>query len=205
MSTSAALQSSRRCAVRRAVRFECSVTSDLWDQCVPLVATNLSPFGLWLDSKLTLDVGEEVLLNFNPPGWPVWGWPVTAMAKVVRVSLARRRNDHPTPGMGLSFLDLDLEQQERMSATLRGLPPPLPRPRPADEAVLIVDGLRFELCAEGELLSVGRPRVQAAEPATARAPLRAKHRARARALRPQRMRPIAVAKKRRPRALRLAS
>ncbi|MFI5307214.1 MAG: hypothetical protein ACHQ53_07680 [Polyangiales bacterium] len=204
MSASIAPQSSRRCAVRRAVRVECAVTSDLWDESVPLLATNLSPFGLWIDAGLALDVGEEVLVRFSPPGWPSWGWPVTALARVERVSLARRRNDHPVAGMGLSFIDLDAEERDRMAAALRGMPPPFPRPRPADDAVLIVDGIRFELCAEGELLGGGRPRVELPRPVAARSPLHAKHRARARALRPQRIR-TPIAARRRPPALRLVS
>jgi len=191
MHASVAIPSTRRVAVRRAVALECAVTSNLWDECVPLLASDLSPFGMFVDSGLALDVGEEVVLSFRPPGWPGYGWPVTALAEVVRVSLGRRKSDSRPAGMGLRFTELEELERERMGALLQGLPPPLPRPRPEPEedAVMVVDGVRFELVAEGELLSATRPSIEVVQSVSPRVVSRAKHRANKRLLRPSR-RPV---------------
>jgi hypothetical protein len=189
MLDSTATVSSRRNALRRAVRMECTVLSTLWDDTAPLMATDLSPFGLWLGTGLALDVGEEVVLSFRPPGWPEWGWPVTVLAEVARVNLPRRRGDRGASGMGLRFVDLDGEERERMMHLLHGLPPPLPPPRQLPDALMLVDGIELELTAEAPLLTAGRPLVpQIALPAQ-HTVARSKHRSRRRAVRAQRPQP----------------
>jgi PilZ domain len=184
---------SRRSALRRAVRMECQVLSALWDEIAPLMATNLSPYGLWLDSGLALDEGDEVVVSFRPPGWPDHGWPVTVMAEVVRVQLSRRQADSGPAGMGLRFIDLDPQEGARMSGLLRGLPPPLPPPRAAAEAVLQVDGFELEWRAEGPLLhAVRAPKAPLATatrpPRASAAPIAQRLRVRAHAVR-RRFRP----------------
>ena len=167
------LAANARKALRRAVSLECETRSALWDETAPLLATDLSTEGIWLNSDLPLDIGERLVLSFRPPRWPEWGWPVTVLAEVVRVGLPRRRDDRGPAGMGLRFLDLDPEQGVRMASSLRGLPPPLPpampravRPRaraadaPLEEHWLLVDGIEIELVAEAALLSTGRGRAE---------------------------------------------
>jgi hypothetical protein len=162
---------SRRGELRRAVRVEADVVSDCWDGSVPFVATNLSPDGLWLDSDLPLDVGEEVLVSLRPPHWG-HEEPLTALAQVARVGLFRRRRERRVSGMGLRFVDMEQLHAELLQHVLRGLPPPLPKrsqrspllevERPSIEEmaglppIVLADGTRFTLRAEGALLTAGR-------------------------------------------------
>jgi len=173
-----AQRASRRRSLRRAVELECQVLSDLWDGQAPFLATNLSPEGLWLQTPLPLEQGEELLLTLSPPRWSERE-PLVALAQVARVAMFRRRNEPQGAGMGLSFVDIDGGQQGALESCLLGLPPPLPSrtraarvlaqtaalPPPADDEPLLVldDGTSFVLCAEGELLTAQRPtRIQVA-------------------------------------------
>jgi hypothetical protein len=163
---------SRRHALRRAVQLEIDVMSDLWHGTVPLLATNLSVHGAWLESELALSVGDEVRVTFEPPHWS--GLPrLETCATVARVSLLRRRRDAGRAGMGLRFSGLPVTTLRCLDYALRGLPPPLPSlSRPCapkrghfadDPAVLqLDDGVSYMLCAEAPLLSAGRPVVRAA-------------------------------------------
>jgi hypothetical protein len=156
---------SRRRALRRAVALECAVHSPLWDGPAFYLATDLSPDGLWLNTDLTLEVGERLMLSFRPPRWPDWCWPVMAFGEVVRVSLLRRRSDRNAAGMAVRFEQIDPVASQEMTLLLRGLPPPLPRLRPlapaidpeAPHALVLDDGSWLELRAEAPLLSAARP------------------------------------------------
>ncbi|MBK8169697.1 MAG: PilZ domain-containing protein [Sandaracinaceae bacterium] len=113
-----------RRAVRRAVALECSVLSDHWDEPVPFLLTDLSPFGAWLETSLPLEPGDEVLLSFLPPRQQrVHELLVTA--KVARAALRRRREDGVLAGMGVHFEDLSPTELGRLTQCLHGLPPPL--------------------------------------------------------------------------------
>ncbi|MDD9970605.1 MAG: PilZ domain-containing protein [Myxococcales bacterium] len=167
---------SRRRSLRRAVHVETEVLSDIWDERVWLMATNLSLDGLWLQSPLPLDPGDEVLLTLRPPRWR-YSDPLLALAQVVRVALPRRRHDVSAPGMGLRFIGLEWPLQRALREALMGLPPPLPghgcdgspvpqapperASQPAPAAVpaaarVAHDGLEIALVAEAELLTAGR-------------------------------------------------
>lgn len=195
-----AQRASRRRSLRRAVALECQVLSDLWDGQAPFVATNLSPEGLWLQTPLPLERGEELLVTLSPPRWGERE-PLMALAQVARVGMFRRRGEATGAGMGLSFVDIDAAQRAALGRCLRGLPPPLPSPaRRAraiaeaagvafvgdDERLLeLDDGTCFAFCAEGELLTAARSgRVQVAVPVQlapigAQAAARRRHRRRA--------------------------
>jgi hypothetical protein len=158
-----------RRSLRRAVQLEADVMSDLWDGAVPLTVTNLSLHGAWLDSELSLDVGDELSLTFTPPYWQTLGLPMLrARATVARVSLRRRRCDSASAGMGLRFTGLSAVAQRNLDEVLRGLPPPLPIPqRPhlvtnqSDDnpaRIRMDDGSSYVLLAEAPLLSSGRLR-----------------------------------------------
>jgi hypothetical protein len=164
---------SRRRSLRRAVQLEVDVMCDLWHGAVPLVATNLSLHGAWLEADLALSVGDELRLAFDPPRCS--GLPrLQTAATVARVSLLRRQRDAGRAGMGLCFGELPSSTRRCLDYALRGLPPPLPASRdlldaqPSDDesaALLrLDDGECYVLCAEGPLLTSGRPaqrRVQA--------------------------------------------
>lgn len=116
-----------RRALRRAVHVECDVVSRWWDEPVPLLATDLSPFGVWLQSPFPLEVDEEMVLELRPPRWQ--GADLQVFGAVRRVELRRRASDPRASGMGVEFLDLREEEAAELARALRGLPPPLPGPR----------------------------------------------------------------------------
>jgi hypothetical protein len=160
-----------RRALRRSVRLETEVMSDCWDGSVPLLATDLSQDGLWLEADYPLAVGSELLVSFIPPRWSHPA-PFQARAKVARVGLLRRRTDRGRAGMGLYFQDLRDDQAERLTHSLYGVPPPLPQPRaldverdllPAIACLGLDDGTRLWFRAEAPLLtaaaSARRPRL----------------------------------------------
>jgi hypothetical protein len=168
LQTASSTARARRRSLRRAVQLEVEVMSDLWHGTVPLVATNLSVHGAWLESELALSVGDELRVAFDPPRWS--GLPrLQTRATVARVSLLRRRRDAGRAGMGLRFSELSATTIRCLDYALRGLPPPLPslsRQCALDErvrfddnpaVVQLDDGVCFLLCAEAPLLSAGRP------------------------------------------------
>jgi hypothetical protein len=194
---------SRRRALRRAVRMECETLSALWDDTAALVATNLSPQGLWLGTELPLEVGEQLVVSFRPPRWPEWSSPLTVLARVARVGMPRRRGDAGPAGMGLCFVDLEPEACVHMTNLLRGLPPPLPvKPalalapeRVVAETSLLIEELEFELCAEAPLLTAGRSIAAPVAPAPSKALLRSKHSARRHKIRVRRREKPAAARR----------
>lgn len=170
MERAAEREAGRRHSLRRAVRLEAAVMADTWDGTVPLLATNLSDDGLWLESDLPLDIGTEVLVSIAPPRWPV-NESLTVLAEVTRVGMFRRRRERRMSGMGLRFIDLPHDAADLLAVALRGLPPPLPKPsartsvidraRPSlDEGalpqVVLADGSRFVFRAQAPLLTAGR-------------------------------------------------
>ncbi len=97
--------------------------SAYWDDAVSLVVSDLSDEGIWLETKVTLEPGDELLLSFVPPGArraAIW-----AAAEVIRVS---GRDGLPN-GMGLAFTFLSEADRAFLVRSLRGLPPHLPGSR----------------------------------------------------------------------------
>lgn len=115
-------QTGRRRSVRRSVAIECSVHSAYWDGAVSFVVSDLSYEGIWLETKVTLEPGDELLLSFVPPGARATVW---AAARVVRVS---GRDGLPN-GMGLSFTFMSEGDRTILVHSLEGLPPHLPGAR----------------------------------------------------------------------------
>jgi len=114
-----------RRALRRAVCLPCDVVSHYWDEPLSHIATNLSPFGMWIDTLLPLHRGAEVVLTFRPPR--MRDHELTVFAEVTRVVTGRRRGDRGSIGMGLEFQDLTAHDQQLMRKCLHGLPPPIRR------------------------------------------------------------------------------
>lgn len=117
------LESGHRRALRRAVDMPCEVISNYVDEPLLYWATDLSPYGLWLDTPFPMAAGEQVVVSFSPPVW----WPgreLILFAEVIRSKAARGDT-----GMGMVFLDITAHEQRALSAWLRGRPPPLPRRR----------------------------------------------------------------------------
>lgn len=148
---------SRRRSLRRAVAIPCAMQSDYWDGAVTLPASDLSTEGVWIDTPLPLEPGEELVLAFNPPGEPeaeLW-----ALAEVARVGMWRRAQDAWPSGMGLTFTYVSRPDRRLLSRCLVGrpprlparrMPPQLPRSTPGRDAdlslppVLALDGAATE-------------------------------------------------------------
>ena len=109
-----------RRAPRRAVRVACEVVSHYSDEPAPLTVTNLSPYGMWLETPLPLHLGAEVVVSFSPPRWR--GRELMVFGRVARINSGRRRRDRGSLGMGVEFADLTAAQTELMRSCLRGLP-----------------------------------------------------------------------------------
>lgn len=117
----------RRRSVRRAVALDCALQSELWDGVVHLPASNLSTDGIWIETPIALEPGEELVVSFTPPGGSEKVW---AAARVVRSTRARRRGDPAAvPGMGLAFTYCSDAHHRLLARALLGQPPRLPHER----------------------------------------------------------------------------
>jgi hypothetical protein len=112
-----------RRSVRRCVSLECDVHSAYWEGAVPFLASDLSVHGIWLDSPFTLEVGQEVLLSFVPPGSS--NTPVLVTATIARVGAP----DGQPSGMGLAFTSMRDSDRTLLARCLEGRPPRLPARR----------------------------------------------------------------------------
>lgn len=109
-----------RRALRRAVDITCEMVSPRSDDPIAARATDLSPFGLWVEAPCRLAVGERVVVCLHPPRTDS---EVIAFAKVARVGASRTVDG--VVGIGLE-LELAEEERAALAAALHGLPPPLP-------------------------------------------------------------------------------
>jgi hypothetical protein len=114
-----------RRALRRAVELPCELVSRYVDEPLLYWATDLTPFGTWLETPFPMELGEQVVLCLKPGIW----WDARELmlfAEVTRVSSAKHPEDR---GMGLEFLDATIHEQRALAGWLRNRPPPLPRRR----------------------------------------------------------------------------
>jgi hypothetical protein len=112
-----------RRALRRAVEIPCELITRYLDEPLVYWATDLSPHGLWLDTGFPMEIGEVVVIGFEPAVW--WkARPLVLFAEVVRTTRGG------SAGMGLGFVDITDHEQRALRVWLRGRPPPLPRRRP---------------------------------------------------------------------------
>ena len=89
-----------RKAVRRLVDLECAVYSELWGEAIAHRVTDVSEEGLWIQTDLLLEIGNEVTLTFYPPDWEE---PLYVAGRVQRVELQRKPGDGRAVGMGIEF------------------------------------------------------------------------------------------------------
>jgi len=112
---------SKRQSPRYPVDLACSLQSDLWDEPVALRVTELARAGLWVESELALEPGEQVVVALGlPDGGP--GQAVWALASVARVGFYRRRSEGKRSGMGLALSYVRPGDAERLAAVLSRLP-----------------------------------------------------------------------------------
>ena len=131
-------EGSRR-GIRRRVQLDCEVVSPREDEPLRFAMTDLSPFGMWLQTADPVRAGEQVVVCFEPrdveppadeTALPAWGLgELMVFAEVARVATSRRRVNEPGVGMGLEFLDLTGEEQEALDRWLRPRRAPVPRRR----------------------------------------------------------------------------
>jgi len=107
-----------RRAVRRLVDIECEVYSELWGEAITHRATDVSEEGLWIQTDLLLEIGEEVTLTFSPPDWEE---PLYVAGRVQRVELQRRFGDASAVGMGIEFEALRTDERRRLTYSMRCL------------------------------------------------------------------------------------
>jgi Tfp pilus assembly protein PilZ len=98
--------------------------SGMWDEPVPMIATDVSPAGLFIPTDILLEPGEVVVACFNLPGhfqeFQLFG-------EVAWVALPRRADDPIGPaGMGIKFVKSKPIERMSIRASIRGLPAPLP-------------------------------------------------------------------------------
>ena len=112
-----------RRALRRALRLRCDVCSHYWDHAVPYQMTDVSPFGVWIDTLFPLHEGAELVLSFRPP------WmderELTVFGEVKRVRTGRLRGDRGSIGMGIEFSDISGSDRHELARSLQGIPPRL--------------------------------------------------------------------------------
>ena len=114
----------KRDSVRRGLSMSVGVGSSYWDGHVPLVATDVSGTGLFLECPLPLHEGESVEVRFMAPGLAL---PMEFAGEVRRTVLARRRSDAQRSGMGIAFTSMSAASREILEYLLMGVPPRLPQ------------------------------------------------------------------------------
>jgi Tfp pilus assembly protein PilZ len=107
-----------RRAVRRLVDLECAVYSELWGEAISHRVTDVSEEGLWIQTDLLLEIGNEVTLTFYPPDWEE---PLYVAGRVQRVELQRRPGDGSAVGMGIEFEALRTDERRRLTRSMRCL------------------------------------------------------------------------------------
>ena len=107
-----------RRAVRRLVDLECAVYSELWGEAIAHRVTDVSEEGLWIQTDLLLEIGNEVTLTFYPPDWEE---PLYVAGRVQRVELQRKPGDGRAVGMGIEFEALRTDERRRLTRSMRCL------------------------------------------------------------------------------------
>ncbi len=78
--------------------------------------TDLSAYGVWLETSFPMPVGARVALAFMPPGCD----EIIVFAEVTRTR--DRRDAVDNRGMGLEFIDLTDEERLQLVLALRRVP-----------------------------------------------------------------------------------
>lgn len=112
-----------RIEVRKARLTPVVASHDNWPQPTVLVATEVSPRGLFVSGDLPADLGDSLRLSYR------LGTPerFEFEAEVVHTAAKRRQTDLGYTGLGLTLLDAAPLERLRMRHLLRKLPPPLPK------------------------------------------------------------------------------
>lgn len=129
------LPAGARRGIRRRVRMECELVSAREDDPLRFPITDLSPYGMWLQTPDPVRAGEQVVVCFEPhdsepSGQEPWRQgELMVFAEVARVATSRRRVNEPGVGMGLEFLDLTPDEHRALDRWLAPRKSPVPRRR----------------------------------------------------------------------------
>ena len=107
-----------RRAVRRRVDLQCDVYSEVWGQPIPHRVTDVSEDGLWIETDLLLEIGDDVTLTFYPPDWDE---PLCVAGCVQRVQLRPRPFRGGRVGMGIAFESLRNDERRQLTRSMRCL------------------------------------------------------------------------------------
>ncbi len=113
---------SRR-AARRAVDFRIDLVTSSWDRPVASRCTDLSPFGMWLETTLPVVEGDQVVACFSPPHRDKEMTVFARVRHVVRDDLGVRAQAF---GVGLEFENVTVFEEKTLGDALQGMPPRLP-------------------------------------------------------------------------------
>lgn len=107
-----------RRAARRGVDVACELMTSQQNSPITTRCTELSPYGMWLETGVAVDAGNEVVLCFVPP-------------RRDRELLVFGRVKRTTEtGMAIEFESLDCFEEKTLADCLRGIPPRFPGQRP---------------------------------------------------------------------------
>jgi hypothetical protein len=112
-----------RFEVRKARPTRIELISNYWDEPVEMMATDISPGGMYLPADLLLEAGEPVVACFTLPGHRQ---EFQLFGDVAWVSMPRRASDLGFAGMGVNFVKTTAMERMGIRLSLRGVPPPLP-------------------------------------------------------------------------------
>ncbi|MCA9530095.1 MAG: PilZ domain-containing protein [Myxococcales bacterium] len=153
--------SGARRALRRAVDIECQVIGPDARAPTAMRATNLSPFGVWIEVDEPFALGAPVVLTFVPPHGAE---PMYACGEVRRTlapgdasapaAVLPPRARSPRAGMGIAFEQVESGARQVLERCLSGLPPELPHAPPVaapEGATLTGLGLPIEVVWVDEL------------------------------------------------------
>jgi hypothetical protein len=119
------MSESRR-AARRGVEVACELITPRWNQPLATRGMDLSPYGMWIETRAPAAIGDEVVVCFTPPRRER---ELTLFARVCRIG----EHDDGERGVGVEFEALDWFEQKTLADGLRGIPPRFPgRSRESD-------------------------------------------------------------------------
>ena len=108
-----------RRALRRALDLSCELMSVYWEEPVAHRASDVSPYGMWIDTLFPLHRGAELVVAFAVPRS---GEQLVTLARVSRTT-----SHAPRTGMGLEFIEMSDAERVFLERNLRGIPPRLLR------------------------------------------------------------------------------
>lgn len=112
-----------RYEVRKALPTSIDLISQHWDEPIELIASDISPAGLFIPSDILLEAGEPVVACFKVNGHKQ---EFQLFGDVIWVAVPRRATDVGVAGMGVRFVKTKPLERLTIRQSLRRLPPPLP-------------------------------------------------------------------------------